>query len=411
MQQKLIVIGGGAAGFFCAVNAARMRPDLQVLMLEKTGKVLQKVKISGGGRCNVTHACPDIEYLLQHYPRGKNFLKKLFYSFGPADTIEWFQSRGVQLKTEADGRMFPITNDSQTIINTLLQDLNRFGVQLQYHTDVKKIYQESGIFCIETNQGILKADYVCIASGGYPKSFLFEWIKQTGHNIASPVPSLFTFNMPGNSLCALMGVAVNPVKIHIAGSSFKQEGPLLITHWGISGPVVLKLSAWAARHLAEKNYQFQIVINWIPAFTTSSLQAYWLELQQQNARQRIYSKNPFNLPNRLWQYFLKEAVIPETNNWASINTKQKNALIQLLTQFSCNIQGKTTFKEEFVTSGGIVLSEINPATMESRLLPGLFFAGEVTDVDGVTGGFNFQYAWSSGYVAAQSVAAAVKQDE
>lgn len=409
MQQKLIVIGGGAAGFFCAVNAARLQPHLLVIIVEKTNKILQKVKISGGGRCNVTHACGDTEYLLQHYPRGKNFLKKLFYNFGHTNTIDWFQSRGVTLKTEADGRMFPITNNSQTIIDILMQEMNRYGVQLQYNTDVKKIYKENNLFHLETSQGsLLQADYVCIASGGYPKSFLFDWTKATGHTIETPVPSLFTFNIPGHSLCALMGVAVSPVKIHITGTTLKQEGPLLITHWGISGPAVLKLSAWAARLLAEKNYQFQVVINWIPAYTTTSLQDYWLVLQQQNARQKIHSRNPFNLPNRLWQYLLHEAEIPEAFNWASVTTKQKNRLIQLLTQFNCNVQGKTTFKEEFVTSGGIRLSEINPANMESRLVPGLYFAGEITDVDGVTGGFNFQYAWSSGYVAAQSIAASVK---
>lgn len=406
MQQKLIVIGGGAAGFFCAVNAVRLQPNLQVLIVEKTARVLQKVKISGGGRCNVTHACPDITYLLQHYPRGKNFLKKLFYSFGPADTIEWFLSRGVQLKTEADGRMFPVTDNAQTIIDTLIHDMNRYGVQLQYHTEVKKIYKSDKQFNLETNQGILQADYVCIASGGYPKSFLFDWITAIGHNIESPVPSLFTFNMPGNTLCALMGVAVNPARIQIAGTSLKQEGPLLITHWGISGPAVLKLSAWAARLLSEKNYCFKVVINWIPAYTTSSIQEQWLRLLKQFAKQKIYGKNPFNLPNRLWLYLLNQAAIPESSNWASVTAKQKNTLIQLLTQFTCEVQGKTTYKEEFVTSGGIRLSEINPANMESRLTPGLYFAGEITDVDGVTGGFNFQYAWSSSYVAAQSIAAA-----
>lgn len=408
MQKKLIVIGGGAAGFFCAINAAILQPELQVLIVEKTTKVLQKVKISGGGRCNVTHACTDIEYLLQHYPRGKNFLKKLFYQFGTAHTISWFAERGVLLKTESDGRMFPITDNAQTIIDTFIAEINRHQVQLQYNTEVKNIRKEQNQFCIETNQGMLIADYICIASGGYPKSFLFDWIKSTGHSIETPVPSLFTFNMPGHSICALMGVSVSPVHIQISGSNFKFQGPILITHWGLSGPAVLKLSAWAARLLSEKNYQFNILINWIPDYNTNQLQQQFPVWQQHFAKQKINGKNPLNLPNRLWQYFLNESAIPIDINWASLTAKQKNTLIQILTQYSCKVMGKTTYKEEFVTSGGIKLSEINAATMESRLMPGLFFAGEITDVDGVTGGFNFQYAWSSSYVAAKSIAESIK---
>ncbi len=403
MQKKLIVIGGGAAGFFCAINAAMLQPKLQVLIVEKTSRILQKVKISGGGRCNVTHNCKDIEYLLQHYPRGRNFLKKLFYQFGPSDTISWFAERGVVLKTEADGRMFPITDNAQTIIDTFIAEMNRHRVQLQYNTEVKNIKKEQNHFSIETNQGMMTADYVCIASGGYPKSFLFDWIKSTGHSIAMPVPSLFTFNTPGHSICALMGVSVNAVQIQISGSNFKHQGPLLITHWGFSGPAVLKLSAWAARFLAEKNYQFSICINWIPDYSTSQIQQEFPLWQQHFAKQKIFGKNPLNLPNRLWQYFLNESAILPDVNWASVTAKQKNTLIQMLTQYNCDVMGKTTYKEEFVTSGGINLSEINAATMESKLMKDLFFAGEITDVDGVTGGFNFQYAWSSSYVAAKAI--------
>ncbi len=408
MQKKLIVIGGGAAGFFCAINAAILEPELQVLIIEKTSKVLQKVKISGGGRCNVTHACEDVEYLLKHYPRGKNFIKKLFYQFGSADTIHWFSERGVALKTEPDGRMFPTTDNAQTIIDTFIADMNRHGVQLQYNTEVKNIRKEQHQFYIETNQGILTTDYVCVASGGYPKTFLFDWIKNTGHSIEPPVPSLFTFNMPGHSLCTLMGVSVNSVQVQISGSNFKQQGPLLITHWGLSGPAVLKLSAWAARWLSGKNYQFNILINWVPEYNITLLQQQFPIWQQHFAKQKINGKNPLNLPNRLWHYFLNEASIPSDINWASVTAKQKNTLIQMLTQYSCKIAGKTTYKDEFVTSGGIKLSEINAATMESKLVPGLFFAGEITDVDGVTGGFNFQYAWSSGYVAANAIAESIK---
>jgi predicted Rossmann fold flavoprotein len=403
-QKTLVVIGGGAAGFFCAVNAARMQPSLRVIIVEKTSKVLQKVKVSGGGRCNVTHALFEIPELSRRYPRGQSFLKKSLHWFSPKDTLAWFSERGVTIHQEADGRMFPDTNSSQTIIDCLLREANQYGVALQLNCDVQQIKHVNGQFHLETaGSRMLTADFLCIATGGYPKATQFGWLTETGHTVASPVPSLFTFNMPKHPITSLMGVSVAKASVKILGTKLQETGPVLITHWGMSGPAVLRLSAWGARELAEKQYQFNVMINWLPEYHEQSLKEVLMDLREAQAAQKIHGKNPFGLPNRLWTFFLEQASITEQMRWADLPAKQQQQLIRLLVANEFAVSGKTTFKEEFVTCGGIQLNEIDVNSMQSKQMPGLYFAGEVMNVDGITGGFNFQHAWTSGWIAAQHI--------
>ncbi len=403
-KKKLIVIGGGAAGFFCAVNAARLNPNLKVILLEKSNKLLSKVKVSGGGRCNTTHACFEIPALVKKYPRGAQFLKKSFYKFNANDTIKWFSERGVELHEELDGRMFPTTNNSQTIIDCILKETDKYGVEIIIQSEVKKIEKKSDQFIITTvDAKQMNADFLCIASGGYPKSDMFQWLKAIGHTIQDPVPSLFTFNIPNHPIKELMGLSVANAIVKITGTKLKEQGPLLITHWGLSGPVVLKLSAWGARDLATMKYEFEILVNWLGDTNEADLRYEWNGYREQYSAQKIGNKNPFELPSRLWNFILLQSDVNIETRWAELKSKEQNKLIQLLTSFPFLVKGKTTFKEEFVTCGGIQLNEINPQTMESKIVPNLFFAGEVMDVDGVTGGFNFQHAWTSGWIAANSI--------
>ena len=402
----MVVIGGGAAGFFCAVTAARLNKNLQVNLLEKTGKLLSKVKVSGGGRCNVTHALFDIEALSKRYPRGQHFVKKAFHQFAPKDTIDWFAKRGVQLKTEKDGRIFPITDLSQTIIDFLMAEARMYGVDITLHQDVTHIETPGSGFAVTCSNGTqLHADFVCIACGGYPKAAMFSWLQNLGHTIAAPVPSLFTFNLPKHPVTELMGVSVPHVKVKVEGSKLVEEGPILITHWGLSGPAVLRLSAWGARELAAKDYLFKVHVNWLPNETDQTLKAQFQKLRTSAATQKISNYNGFGLPNRLWLFFLEQARIGNDLRFADLLVKAENALIRSLVDYVADVQGKTTFKEEFVTSGGIQLSEVHPATMMSKKVPSVFFAGEILDVDGITGGFNFQHAWASGFIAGKTIAA------
>jgi predicted Rossmann fold flavoprotein len=409
LMKQLVVIGGGAAGFFCAVNAARLQPHLRVILVEKTNKLLSKVKISGGGRCNTTHQLFDIRALVKKYPRGEQFLKKAFHQFNTTHTIDWFAERGVALHAEADGRMFPITNQSDTIIQCLLKEANQFKVQVLMQTAVNNINKTDTGFQLQIDNGqIMQADYVCIATGGLPKAAMFNWITALGHSIETPVPSLFTFNIPKHPITSLMGLSVPLATVKINGTKLKEQGPLLITHWGLSGPVILKLSAWGARQLASMDYQFSIQVNWLGDTTDAMLRDDWTFYREQYAANKMGSKTPFQLPSRLWHFLLAEAGIHQDTRWAELKAVHQNKLIQLLTGFVLYVSGKTTFKEEFVTCGGIRLSEIQPQTMESKLQPHLYFAGEVMDIDGITGGFNFQHAWTSGYNAAVAIAAASK---
>lgn len=403
-----MVAGGGAAGFFCAVNAARLCPSLEVVLLEKTGKLFSKVKVSGGGRCNVTHNAPDITYMTKRYPRGQHFVRKAFSRFFVTDTIEWFAERGVKLKAEADGRMFPVTDDSQTIIDCLLREADKYHVKVETNKEVTALEKSpNGRWQLQLQDGrSLTADFVCVAAGGYAQAGKFGWLEKTGHTIVPPAPSLFTFNMPGNPITSLMGVA-SVAHVKIAGTKLQETGPVLITHWGMSGPAILRLSAWGARELQAMQYTFTAVVNWLPGHHENSLREEWPSLRQELGKQKIHHKNPFGLPQRLWQFLLLQAGISEEMRWADVPAKDQNRLMKMLVSMEFPVKGKTTFKEEFVTCGGITLSEIDPATMESRLAPNLFFAGEVMDVDGITGGFNFQHAWTSGFVAASAIAVTV----
>lgn len=405
MNQRLIVIGGGAAGFFCAVNAARINPLLKVTIIEKSNKLLSKVKVSGGGRCNVTHACFDIGEMSKQYPSGQHFVKKAFHQFFTTDTIKWFEERGVPLKTEEDGRMFPATDSSQTIIDCLLKEANKYGVEIVMNKEASRINTQYSIFNIQCSNGEwIQADYLCVATGGYPRSVMFDWLKQLDHSIEEPVPSLFTFNLPKHPITKLMGVSVEKVKVKIQNSKLGETGPLLITHWGLSGPVVLRLSAWGAKELKVMSYEFRVFVNWLNNLNEQSLKERFLQLRISNASQKILNRNPFGLPSRLWEFLAEQSGIKSEWRWADLPSAEQNRVIKNLCVYVCEVRGKTTFKEEFVTAGGIKLNEIDPNTMMSKKVPNLFFAGEVMNVDGITGGFNFQHAWTSGFVAAKAIA-------
>jgi predicted Rossmann fold flavoprotein len=406
-KRKLVVIGGGASGFFCAVNAARLHQDLEVVVLEKTTKLLSKVKVSGGGRCNVTHASEEVQDMLHAYPRGMRLLKKTLHQFSPQDTIEWFGERGVDLKVEADGRMFPVSNQSQSIIDCLLAEATKYGVVVKISMDVLSIKKEDEHFLLEVKDAYqsvtqMQAAFVCVATGGYPKLSGFDWLARLGHAISEPVPSLFTFNIPDKQLHALMGVAVKHAVVKIPVLKAVEEGPLLITHWGLSGPAILKLSSRCARELHNMEYTFDVSVNWLPEYHESNTLDY-LKSYKQNTKGTIGAKQPFGLVTRLWHYLLLRSAIDPETDWGNV----PNAQMVLLSKTLCNdvyhAKGKTTFKEEFVTAGGIALQEMDANTMESKKVKGLFFAGEVMDVDGITGGYNFQHAWTSGWIVANSI--------
>ncbi len=404
-QKILIVIGGGAAGFFCAILAAQQNKKLKVIIAEKSNKILSKVKISGGGRCNITHDCKDIIELSKKYPRGEKFLKKAFHWFNVKDTINWFANNDVELKIEQDGRIFPITNTSQTIINRFLHLVDELNIEIKLLQEVKNISKANNRFNLDCcNGNTLQADYLCIAAGGFAKRSQFDWLKALHHNIISPVPSLFTFNLLKNNITDLTGISVLNASVKIAGTKFQNIGPLLITHWGFSGPAILKLSAFAAIELAKMNYNFSIQINWLGEFNFEQLKQEFGSKRINNPKQKIANANSFNLPQRLWQYFLNTVEINNEITWANLTVKQENSLINVLTNQHFTVSGKTTFKEEFVTCGGIDLNEVDVNTMQSKKNENLFFVGEILNIDGITGGFNFQAAWTTAFIAAKTIA-------
>ncbi|HKC67589.1 MAG TPA: NAD(P)/FAD-dependent oxidoreductase [Bacteroidia bacterium] len=402
---RVIVIGGGAAGFFAAINVAEINPDVEVIILEKSNKLLAKVLVSGGGRCNVTHACFDNGLLVKNYPRGEKELRGAFNKFTTEDTIVWFKQCGVTLKTEEDGRMFPVTDNSETIANCLLKAANDLNIKIKTGVSVKEIIvQPDKSFSLKTDTEYTPhCDKLIIASGGNPKNENYNWLRKVGHTIVPPVPSLFTFNIPNNEITELMGVSVPNAKIKIGNTKLEIEGPLLVTHWGLSGPVVLKSSAWGARILHDMNYDFTAFINWLPAYKEEELRNILLEYKNNNAPKNVFGNSPLDLPKRLWELFLRKATISETSRWANVNKKQINTLINILLNDAYHVKGKTTFKEEFVTCGGISLKEVDFSTMQSKIVPNLYFAGEVLDIDGVTGGFNFQNAWTTAWIAANAI--------
>ncbi|MES2592789.1 MAG: NAD(P)/FAD-dependent oxidoreductase [Bacteroidota bacterium] len=402
---NVVVIGGGAAGFFAAINCAQLHPNSTVTLLEKSSKLLSKVRVSGGGRCNVTHACFDNSLLIKNYPRGEKELRNAFSRFSATDTVTWFEKRGVKLKTELDGRMFPVTDNSETIINCLVQEAEKAGVKIKLNVDITEITKpENGPFVLKANGGgAFECDRLIVATGGNPKDAAYDWLRKLGHTIIKPVPSLFTFNIPNNPITQLMGVSVPNAKVRINGTKLETEGPLLITHWGLSGPAVLKASAWGARQLSELNYNFNTLINWLPKLTEEKVRIEFANIRSEHPAKLVVNNCPLELPKRLWEYLVNKAGISENTRWADLPKKTTNILINSIIHDEYKIVGKTTFKEEFVTCGGISLKEVDFSTMQSKIIPGLYFAGEIMDVDGITGGFNFQNAWSSGWIAANSI--------
>ncbi len=403
MFVDLIVVGGGAAGFFSAITCAE-HSDKSVLILEKTSQLLQKVKISGGGRCNVTHECFEPRELSRNYPRGEKSLIGPFHRFGAADTVEWFASHGVTLKTEADGRMFPDTDSSQTIIDTLLGAADAAGVRIHTSEGVISIVKNDGLFELETETGnTYTATSVLIATGGTRLAAGAKLAASLGHRLLPATPSLFTFKISDPRLHELSGLSVNPTEAKIQQSKLQSRGPLLITHWGVSGPGILKISAWGARELAERDYRFDVSVNWLPDDDPAAAIAAG---RRDEAKRQLSSRSPFaTIPKRLWLRLLIAAGIPDTMTWSQLSKVQANQLLDQLTNSTFAVNGKSTNKDEFVTCGGVSLDEINFKTMESKLVPGLYFAGEVIDVDGITGGFNFQNAWTNGFHAGSDIAA------
>jgi predicted Rossmann fold flavoprotein len=400
LSRNIAVIGGGASGFMAAITAKETNISSNVTIFEKTDKLLAKVKISGGGRCNVTNATYSLSKLIKSYPRGGKKLKKSFNIFNTKNTVTWFESKGVKLKTEEDNRIFPLSNNSESIVNILISTAEELAIRISLKSKVNKIQITKQGFILNINKEKLFFEKIIIASGGSAKSSGFEWISSLGYKIINPVPSLFTFNMPKNPITKLMGLSVSDVTVSIKGSSLKQTGPLLITHWGMSGPAILKLSSWGARDLADLNYDFTVQVNWL----TLNEEIVREKIMKISSNKKIYNHNPFIIPKRLWLFILEKLEIPEDKIWRELSKKNKNRLINTLINDEYEIKGKTTFKEEFVSCGGISLSEVNMLTMESKRHNGLYFAGELLDIDGVTGGFNFQAAWTTGYLAGMNSA-------
>ncbi len=400
----LIVVGGGAAGFFGAIQTAEHNPSLSILILEKSNKLLSKVRISGGGRCNVTHHCFEPTTLSKHYPRGQKELKKLFRQYQAEDVVGWFEKHDVMLKVEPDGRMFPATNRSETIINCFIRETTRYNIEIQTGVEVIKVERGDKEFTVYSEDHIeYQAKKILIAIGGHPKKEFYRWVAAFGHTIHDPIPSLFTFNDSANQFKDLMGVSVPNASVMIEGTKYKQQGPVLITHWGLSGPAVIKLSAWAATYLFSKNYLFTALVNWLGETGEEDLRQKLIVHSKQHPKQKVMGTSLFEFPHRLWIRLCELAQLDEQKVWSEISKKQLNKLIENLIRCRFEIKGKTTFKEEFVTCGGVKLEEIELQTMESKKVSGLYFAGEVLDIDGETGGFNFQSAWTTAYVAARAI--------
>lgn len=401
---NVAVIGGGAAGFFSAIHVKLNHPSTAVTILEKSGKLLSKVRISGGGRCNVTNGCTDIDALVQAYPRGGRSLKRLFHLFNTTDTMSWFESRGVPLYTQDDGRVFPTSDDSASIIDCLLNEARRLGVTVQRGISVKKITPFEEKLMLDCRRGkdhqeSMVFDKVIVATGGSPTRRGLDWLEALGHRIETPVPSLFTFNMPDEDIKQLMGVAVDPVQVQIQGARLKSEGPLLITHWGMSGPAILKLSAYGARDLYNLGYKFTLSVNWTAESNHAQVQQNLQNIADQHAQKMVANMRPYGLPKNLWLYLLDKAGLAPDRRWETLGKKGVNKLTSLLTQDLYTVKGTTTFKEEFVTCGGVSLKSVDLKTMQSKVCKNLYFAGEVLDIDAITGGYNFQAAWTTGFIA------------
>ena len=401
-MKKVIIIGGGAAGFFTAINLKENNPNLDVSILEKGKDVLQKVKISGGGRCNVTHACFEPKELVKFYPRGEKELLGPFHQFMTGDTFEWFDNKDVPLKIESDNRVFPEANTSQAIIDCFQKAIDKLNIKVLTNHGVTSVYQQEKNWVIKTKNEEFIADYVVIAAGSSKK--VWDLCKTLNHTIIEPVPSLFTFNIKDKRIIDLGGISVPNADVKLVGTNLENSGPLLITHWGLSGPAILKLSAFGARILADKNYQYNVEVNWLGQDFDSVLDEL-SQLKKSQPKKQVSLKSPFaDIPRRLWERFVPAAEIKPTQNWADLSNKQLHNLATQLTKGLFNANGRTTFKDEFVTAGGVDLKEINFKRFESRKHKNLFFVGEVLNIDAVTGGFNFQNAWTGGFICAKSIA-------
>lgn len=403
-MKNIIIIGGGAAGFFAAINCAQKNPGYQVTILEKSSSVLNKVKVSGGGRCNVTHACFDAKELVKHYPRGEKQLLGAFTKFNPSHTLDWFEQRGVEIKREDDGRMFPVSDSSQTIIDCFLSEAKKAGVVLKMQTGVEEIRIQNSEFRINTSTNeTLEADAVIVTTGS--SHSVWSLLEKLGHKIIAPVPSLFTFNINDERIKGLQGLAVQEAIVKICGSKSAFNIPpsaLLITHTGMSGPAILRLSAWGARELASVNHQFEIEVNWVNKDFNAVKET--LKLFRQNHPKKGVATNPlFGIPKRLWEKIATRNSQTVTMNFADLSNQHIESIARELTLARFKVSGKSTFKDEFVTAGGVDLAEIDFRTMQSKIVPNLYFAGEVLDIDAITGGFNFQAAWTTAFIASQTI--------
>lgn len=404
-EKKIIIIGGGAAGFFAAVTCAEANPSAEVTILERGKSVLGKVKISGGGRCNLTHACFEPKPLTRFYPRGEKTLLNPFHQFQCKDTVTWFEGRGVKTKVEADGRMFPVTDSSQTIIDCLMNAAKKSGVNVLTGTRVTNFVPSPADperWLIYTPDRTYHADQLMIATGSNPK--IWQLLEKLGHTIVPPVPSLFTFNIKDERIQDLAGLSVPNALVKVQSTKLQASGPLLITHWGMSGPGILKLSAWGARTLNEKSYRFGLQVNWLGDLTYNDAAEALRVIKSENTARLMVKYPQFGLPRRLWQRLIAAAGIEEDRKWADLSKKQFNKFVHELTQGEYQVNGKSTFKDEFVTAGGVNLKEVDITCFKSKKLPNLFFAGEVLNIDAVTGGFNFQAAWTGGWLCGNAMA-------
>ncbi len=398
---KIAIIGGGAAGFFSAISVKEHYPNAKVVIFEKSHKLLAKVRISGGGRCNVTNACKTIDELALAYPRGGRILKPLFHIFNNKDTFEWFESRGVPLIVQEDNCVFPISQDSQSIIDCFLFETQKLKIDIKLGMCLNKINPKDErleLYFDDVNQPQI-FDKVIVTTGGSPKRTGLEWLEELNHKIENPVPSLFTFKIPKNPITQLMGIVVENTIVSIQGTKLKTDGPLLITHWGMSGPAILKLSSFGARIFSDMNYDFKIQVNWVNEQNCDIVREQLNKIVSENPNKNLINYRPYLLPERLWHYLLDKIEFPLEKKWNELGKKGVNKLMNILTLDEYSVKGKTTFKEEFVTCGGVSLQSINPKTMESKVCKNLYFAGEVLDIDGITGGYNLQAAWTTGYIA------------
>ena len=396
----VLIVGGGAAGFFTAINVAEKNPEFSIAILERGKEVLTKVSVSGGGRCNVTHACFVPNDLVKFYPRGEKELRGPFHQFCSGDTIEWFSNHGVELKIEEDGRMFPVSDSSQTIIDCFLTVAKKHKIEILTGQSVQSLCQAEDSWKVETNHQTFRCKNLVMTTGSNPK--IWELLENLGHTIVPPVPSLFTFNIKDPRIRDLMGVSAFAT-VKVQNSKLSASGPLLITHWGMSGPGILRLSAWGARELFAKKYQFVLEVNWLNDWTEEETENQLKELKLEHAKKVVSKKSPFEFPNRLWESLVLASKISLETKWADLTKKQLQHLALQLTNGKFQVNGKSTFKEEFVTAGGVDLKEINFKTMESKVLPKVYFAGEIVNIDAITGGFNFQNAWTSGFMVSESI--------